>query len=56
MPFSVSCGEIGTKFGVESFEQSLFHRSLWQRQKKAEALVRVSAFVTGGDTIRELRD
>ena len=28
-PF-VSCGEIGTEFGVESFKQSLFHRNLWE--------------------------
>ncbi len=51
MPF-LSCGEIGTEFGVESFKQSLFHRSLWEGQKKAEALERVSAFVTKGDIIR----
>ncbi len=44
---SVSCGEIGTEFGVESFKQSLFHRNLWEGQKKAEALKRVSAFYTG---------
>ena len=44
-PF-ISCGEIGTEFGVESFKQSLFHRNLWEGQKKAEALERVSAFVT----------
>ena len=42
----VSCGEIGTEFGVESFKQSLFHRNLWEGQKKAEALERVSPFVT----------
>lgn len=28
-PF-ISCGEIGTEFGVESFKQSLFHRNLWE--------------------------
>jgi hypothetical protein len=50
-PF-VSCGEIGTEFGVESFKQSLFHRNLWKGMKKAEALERVSAFVTRGDIIR----
>ena len=44
-PF-ISCGEIGTEFGVESFKQSLFHRNLFG-MKKAEALERVSAFVTG---------
>ena len=31
---SVSCGEIGTEFGVESFKQSLFHRNLWEGCKK----------------------
>ena len=45
---SVSCGEIGTEFGVESFKQSLFHRNLWEGQKKAEAMERGSAFATGG--------
>ena len=54
-PF-VSCGEIGTEFGVESFKQSLFHRNLWEGMKKAEALERVSAFVTRGDVIRKLRN
>ena len=27
MPISVSCGEIGTGFGVETVKQSLFHRN-----------------------------
>ena len=33
MPISVSCGEIGTEFGVESFKQSLFHRNLSGNEK-----------------------
>ena len=32
-PF-VSCGEIGTEFGVESFAQSLFHRNLFGDEKR----------------------
>ena len=32
-PF-VSCGEIGTEFGVESFKQSPFHRNLWEGIEK----------------------
>lgn len=52
---SVSCGEIGTEIGVESFKQSLFHRNLWEGQKKAEALERVSALYTGGEVIRKLQ-
>lgn len=55
MPF-LSCGEIGIEFGAESFKQSLFHRNLWKGMKKAEALERVSAFVTGGDNNRYLLD
>lgn len=53
-PF-ISCGEIGTELGVESFKQSLFHRNIF-RMKKAEALERDSALYTGGDVIRELVD
>ena len=29
----ISCGEIGTEFGVESFAQSLFHRNLFGDEK-----------------------
>ena len=32
-PF-VSCGEIGTRLGVESFKQSLFHRNLFGDEKR----------------------
>ncbi len=32
-PF-ISCDEIETEFGVESYKQSLFHRNLWEGCKK----------------------
>ena len=50
MPF-LSCGEIGTEFGVESFNSPYF-TATYLGMKKAEALVRVSAYVTRGDIIR----
>ena len=46
-PF-VSCGEIGTEFGVETVKQSLFHRNLWEGQEKRRGLlVESSPFVQG---------
>ena len=48
MPISVSCGEIGTGFGVETVKQSLFHRKLWEGQEKRRGLlVESSPFVQG---------
>ena len=36
-PF-ISCDEIETEFGVESYKQSLFHRNLWEGQEKRRGL------------------
>ena len=48
----ISCGEIRTDFGVETFKQFLFHRNFQKGMKKAGAPGGVLAFVTGGDVIR----
>ena len=39
MPISVSCGEIGTEFGVETIKQSLFHRNFGRRDEKRRGLL-----------------
>lgn len=58
MPISVSCGEIGTGFGIETVKKSLFHRNFgWRDEKRRGLLVESSPFLQGAMLIvsREVR-